>query len=68
MEIFLLNAGWYKGTPASSYSGNYFAWIGQSPANELRLWVDVPDALIGDCYYLQNLVTAIEAWGQAAWR
>ena len=38
---------------------NYFAWVRQAPANELRLLVDVPDALIGDCYYLQNLVTAI---------
>jgi len=28
----------------------------------------VPDALIGDCYYMQNLVTAIEACGQATWR
>jgi len=28
----------------------------------------VPDALIGDCYYLQNLVTAIESWGQTSWQ
>jgi hypothetical protein len=47
---------------------NYFAWVRQKPANELRLLVDVPDALIGDCYYLQNTVTAIEAWGQTSWR
>jgi len=47
---------------------NYFAWVRQAPANELRLLVDVPDALIGDCYYMQNLVTVIEACGQATWR
>jgi hypothetical protein len=47
---------------------NYFAWVRQTPARELSLLVDVPDALIGDCYYLQNLVTAIEACGQSNWR
>lgn len=46
---------------------NYFAWVRQKPAKELRLLVDVPDALIGDCYYLQNLVTAIESLGQSRW-
>ena len=46
----------------------YFAWVRHQPAQDLRLWVDVPDALIGDCYYLQNLVSAIEACGQTAWR
>lgn len=46
---------------------NYFAWVRQKPVKELRLLVDVPDALIGDCYYLQNLVTAIESLGQSRW-
>jgi hypothetical protein len=46
---------------------HYFAWVRQKPASELGQLVDVPDALIGDCYYLQNLVTAIEAWGRANW-
>lgn len=47
---------------------NYFAWVRPAPAAELAARVDVPDALIGDCYYLQNLVTAIEAWGRPQWR
>jgi hypothetical protein len=46
---------------------NYFAWVRQKPAGELRLLVDVPDTLIGDCYFLQNLVTAIEACGRTRW-
>ncbi len=37
-------------------------------ASELARLVDVPDALIVDCYYLQNLVTAIESWGRAKWQ
>jgi hypothetical protein len=47
---------------------NYFACVRQKPAKELSPLVDAPDALIGDCYYLQNLVTAIEAWGRSNWR
>lgn len=47
---------------------NFFAWVRNTPARELSLMVDVPDALMGDCYYLQNLVTAIEAWGRVEWR
>ena len=47
---------------------NYFAWVRQKPAKDLTLLVDVPDALIGDCYYLQNLVTALEACGQSTWQ
>jgi hypothetical protein len=47
---------------------NYHAWVREEPARELALRVDVPDALIGDCYYLLNLVTAIEAYGRRVWR
>lgn len=47
---------------------NYVAWVRHEPATQLSRWVGVPDALIGDCYYLQNLVTAIESWGQTNWR
>ena len=47
---------------------SYLAWVRQKPAAELSRLVDVPDALVGDCYYLQNLVTAIEAWGQTEFR
>lgn len=46
---------------------NYEAWVRKLPAAQLALYTDVPDALIGDCTYLQNLVTAIEAFGKERW-
>lgn len=45
----------------------YEAWIARTPASKLATYVDVPDALVGDCTYLQNLVTAIEAYGTEKW-
>jgi len=46
---------------------NYEAWVARTPAPKLARYVDVPDALVGDCTYLQNLVTAIEAYGSQSW-
>jgi len=46
---------------------NYFAWIKNAPPAQTALWVDVPDALVGDCYFIQNLVTAIEQFGARSW-
>lgn len=46
----------------------YEAWVAGLPAATLARYTDVPDALIGDCSYLQNVVTAIEAQGQAQWQ
>jgi hypothetical protein len=46
---------------------NYEAWVRKLPAEQLAMYADVADALIGDCTYMQNLVTAIEAFGTAAW-
>jgi len=46
---------------------NYYAWVKGTSPTELRLYVDVPDALVGDLFYLQNLVTAVEAFGQECW-
>lgn len=43
------------------------AWVQQQPAATLRLYVDAPDALVGDFYYLQGLVYTIQAHGQACW-
>ena len=45
----------------------YEAYVAHADASKLAQYVDVPDALIGDCTYLQNLVIAIEAFGKAAW-
>lgn len=42
---------------------NYEAWVAKTPASKLVCYVDVPDAMVGDCSYLQNLITAIEAYG-----
>jgi hypothetical protein len=42
---------------------NYLAWVqGAAPAT-LAYYADAPDALVGDAYYIQNLVTAIESFG-----
>jgi hypothetical protein len=43
------------------------AWVLKDSAETLRQYVDVPDALIGDYYYMQNLTRAIEAYGSACW-
>ena len=45
----------------------YEAWIAGTPAAKLAYYVDVPDALVGDCTFIRNLVTAIEAFGQQSW-
>jgi len=47
---------------------HYCAWVRKKSAEQLTALVDVPDALVGDCFYLQNLVTAIEGWGRIEWR
>ncbi len=46
---------------------NYYAWVRNEPSATLRYYLDVPDALIGDLYYIQNLVTTIESYGQTCW-
>jgi hypothetical protein len=43
------------------------AWVQKQPAATLRTYVDVPDALLGDFYYLQGLVYTIQAHGQECW-
>jgi len=45
----------------------YEAYVAGADAGKLAQYVDVPDALIGDCTYLRNLVIAIEAFGKATW-
>ena len=46
---------------------NYFAWVRNEQPQTLRYYLDVPDALVGDLYYIQNLVTTIESYGQTCW-
>jgi len=46
---------------------NYMAWVREEPKEKLRYYLDVPDALVGDCYFIQNLVTTLEAHGTRAW-
>lgn len=46
---------------------NYFALFKKESPDKLRYYLDVPDALVGDAYYIQNLVTTIEAHGQRCW-
>jgi hypothetical protein len=43
------------------------AWVQKEPASQLRKYLDVPQALIGDDYYIQNLVRTIEASGTECW-
>lgn len=42
-------------------------WVQQIPANELRRYLDISDALLGDYYYIQNLIRTIEAHGTECW-
>jgi hypothetical protein len=42
-------------------------WIQKVPTSTLRLYLDVPDALLGDYYYMQNLTRTIEAHGTECW-
>lgn len=43
------------------------AWVQKEPASKLRLYVNAPDALVGDYYYIQNLVRTIQAHGTECW-
>ncbi len=43
------------------------SWVQKEPAAQLRKYLDVPDALLGDYYYIQNLIRIIEAHGQECW-
>lgn len=45
----------------------YEAWIAGTPADKLAYHSDVPDALIGDCTWIRNAVTVIEAFGKEKW-
>lgn len=42
-------------------------WVQKEPASKLRTYLDVPDALVGDFYYMQNVVRTIEASGTECW-
>ena len=48
------------------YSGMFAAkaWILKDPYAELSKYVDVPAFAVGDLFYIQNLVTTLEASGQ----
>jgi len=37
------------------------AWILKQPREELVKCLDVPGFALGDCFYIHNLVSAIEA-------
>lgn len=45
----------------------YEAWVANTPADKLAYYSDVPDALVGDCGWIQNTVTALDAFGQTTW-
>ncbi|MCL5411655.1 MAG: dockerin type I domain-containing protein, partial [Patescibacteria group bacterium] len=42
-------------------------WVQKEPAVQLRKYLDAPDALVGDYYYMQNLTRTIEASGTECW-
>jgi hypothetical protein len=42
-------------------------WVQNEPPTPLRKYIDVPDALIGDYYYMQNIARTIEAHGSQCW-
>lgn len=42
-------------------------WVKKDNAQTLRKYLDVPDALIGDFYHIQNLTRTIEASGTECW-
>lgn len=65
-------SGWYGEGWSNNYSIRswlfpYHRWLLKTPPQTLAQMVDVPDAPIGDNYYLANLVSAIEAHGQTCW-
>lgn len=43
------------------------AWILNDSAEQLRIYTDVPDALLGDFYYIQSLTSTIESYGETCW-
>lgn len=44
------------------------AWILKDSSTKLRSYLDVPDPVIGDYYYLQNLTRTIESHGSPCWK
>ena len=42
-------------------------WVQKESPQQLRVYLDVPDSLLGDYYYMQNLTRTIEAHGQECW-
>ncbi len=46
----------------------YHAWVIKDNPQKLRLYVDTPDALIGDYYFIQNLAYTIARHGQICWK
>lgn len=43
------------------------AWVQKESSLQLRKYIDVPDALIGDYYYMQNVARVIQASGTECW-
>ncbi len=43
------------------------AWVQKESGEQLRQYVDVGDALVGDFYYMQNTARTIAAFGQECW-
>lgn len=43
------------------------AWVKNTPVTNLRSFLDVPDALTGDYYWMQNVTRTIQASGTACW-
>lgn len=52
------------------YSKMVFPWkalVEEAEPDRLRVWVDAEDAPVGDLFFIERLVLAIEARGRAAW-
>jgi len=43
-------------------------WVQKLPVTQLRKYLDVPDALIGDYYYMQNMTRTIESSSLECWQ
>lgn len=44
------------------------AWVQKQNSSQLTRYVDVPDALVGDYYFMQNLTRTIQSYGEECWQ
>lgn len=59
--------GYNAGVQMQNWGFMLNRWVAETPATELRNYLDIPNAQVGDFYYMHNLVLLYEAHGTECW-